>query len=190
MGRPWICVARFPKLDLRKLGPVGGPWPAAKLVTRHLFQGKVSQRATPRWIVIFELRFELHHSLWNEELFQGGDSDFVHALNECPPKWGLTHVMKTRMILSYYLGGVPMKMNKTRRAVTISMPKDMAEQYDNLAKRLAKNRSVLFREMFLAYKRQALEKEFREIQTYGAQLARKKGLLTEADVEKLVFEGR
>jgi predicted DNA-binding protein len=83
-----------------------------------------------------------------------------------------------------------MKMRKTRKALTISMPQDMAEQYDNLAKRLAKNRSVLFREMFLAYKRQALEKEFRDIQTYGAQLARKKGLLTEADVEKLVFEGR
>jgi hypothetical protein len=49
---------------------------------------------------------------------------------------------------------------------------------------------VLFREMFLAYKRQALEKEFRELQRYGAGLARKKGLLTEADVENLVFEGR
>ena len=83
-----------------------------------------------------------------------------------------------------------MKTSKTRKALTISMPQDIAEQYDSLAKRLAKNRSVLFREMFLAYKRQALEKEFQDIQTYGARLARKKGLLTEADVEKLVFEGR
>jgi len=81
-------------------------------------------------------------------------------------------------------------MKKTRTAVTISMPQDMAEEYDKLAKRLAKNRSVLFREMFLAYKRQALEKEFRELQKYGTGLARKKGFLTEADVEKLVFEGR
>ena len=83
-----------------------------------------------------------------------------------------------------------MKTSKTRKALTISMPQDIAEQYDSLAKRLAKNRSVLFREMFLAYKRQALEKEFQDIQIYGARLARKKGLLTEADVEKLVFEGR
>jgi len=81
-------------------------------------------------------------------------------------------------------------MKKTRTAVTISMPEDMAEEYDKLAKRLAKNRSVLFREMFLAYKRQAQEKEFRELQRYGSGLARKKGLLTEADVERLVFEGR
>ena len=81
-------------------------------------------------------------------------------------------------------------MKKPRTAVTISMPQDMAEDYDKLARRLAKNRSVLFREMFLTYKRQAMKKEFRELQRYGASLARKKGLLTEADVEKLVFEGR
>jgi metal-responsive CopG/Arc/MetJ family transcriptional regulator len=81
-------------------------------------------------------------------------------------------------------------MKKTRTAVTISMPQDMAQEYDKLARKLAKNRSVLFREMFLTYKKQAMEKEFRELQRYGAGLARKRGLLTEADVEKLVFGGR
>ena len=83
-----------------------------------------------------------------------------------------------------------MKMNKTRAAVTISMPQDMAEEYDKLAKRLAKNRSVLFREMFLAYKRQNLKEEFQGLQTYGTALAKKKGVFTESDVENLVFEGR
>lgn len=82
------------------------------------------------------------------------------------------------------------KTKRTRRAVTISMPHDMAEEYDSLARRLAKNRSVLFREMFLAYKRQNLKEEFRELQTYGVDLAQKKGIFTESDVEKLVFEGR
>jgi hypothetical protein len=53
------------------------------------------------------------------------------------------------MILSYYFGGFSMKMNKKRSAVTISMPKDMAEEYDKLAKRLAKNRSALFRSAFV-----------------------------------------
>ena len=83
-----------------------------------------------------------------------------------------------------------MKTKKTRAALTISMPQDMAEEYDRLAKRLAKNRSVLFREMFLAFKKRQLKEEFRELQTYGAGLARKKGVFTESDVEKLVFEGR
>lgn len=83
-----------------------------------------------------------------------------------------------------------MKMKKTRAAVTISMPQDMAEEYDKLSKRLAKNRSVLFREMFLAYKKQNLKEEFRDLQTYGGALAQKRRLFTESDVEKLVFEGR
>ena len=83
-----------------------------------------------------------------------------------------------------------MKIKNRRAAVTISMPQDMAEEYDRLAKRLAKNRSVLFREMFLAYKKQQFKEEFRELQTYGAGLAQQKGVFTESDVEKLVFEGR
>ena len=68
-----------------------------------------------------------------------------------------------------------MKTKKTRAAVTISMPQDMAEEYDKLAKRLAKNRSVLFREMFLTYKRQNLKEEFQELQTYGTAWLKKKG---------------
>ena len=83
-----------------------------------------------------------------------------------------------------------MKIKKKRAAITISMPQDIAQEYDNLAKRLAKNRSVLFREMFLAYKRQVLKEEFRELQTYGGALAQERGIFTESDVEKLVFEGR
>jgi metal-responsive CopG/Arc/MetJ family transcriptional regulator len=94
------------------------------------------------------------------------------------------------MILSYNFGGIPMKIRKNRAVVTISMPQDMAEEYDKMAKRLAKNRSMLFREMFLAYKKEYLKKEFRELQKHGAALAQKKGLFTESDVEKLVFEGR
>jgi predicted DNA-binding protein len=83
-----------------------------------------------------------------------------------------------------------MKAKKARVAITISMPQDMAEEYDNLAKSLSKNKSVLFREMFMEYKRQALEKEFRELQAYGSERAHKKELFTESDVEKLVFQGR
>jgi len=83
-----------------------------------------------------------------------------------------------------------MKTKPSRAAVTISMPEDMAKDYENLAKKLAKNKSVLFREMFLAYKRQHLKEEFQELQTYGAEIARQKGILTESDVEKIVFQGR
>jgi metal-responsive CopG/Arc/MetJ family transcriptional regulator len=83
-----------------------------------------------------------------------------------------------------------MKTKKSRIAMTISMPQDMAEEYDKLAKLMSKNKSVLFREMFQTYKRQALEKEFRELQKYGSELGRQRGLFTESDVEKLVYQGR
>ncbi len=102
----------------------------------------------------------------------------------------LTNPLNACMILSYCSGGIRMKMKKTRAAVTISMPQDMAEEYDKLSKRLAKNRSVLFREMFLAYKRQNVKEEFRELQTYGTALGQKRRLFTESDIEKLVFHGR
>ena len=83
-----------------------------------------------------------------------------------------------------------MKSGEKRKAITISMPQDIADEYEKLAKKMAKNRSVLFREMFLAYKRQNLKEEFKELQAYGSELSRQKKIFTESDVEKLVFEGR
>ncbi|MBW2285580.1 MAG: ribbon-helix-helix protein, CopG family [Deltaproteobacteria bacterium] len=79
---------------------------------------------------------------------------------------------------------------KKRAAITISMPQEMADEYDNLSRLLSKNRSVLFREMFHLFKKQILENEFKELQAYGALRTRKDGLFSESDVEKLVFEGR
>ena len=55
------------------------------------------------------------------------------------------------------------------------MPRNMSEEYDKLARRLAKNRSALFREMFVTYKRQYLKEEFRELQTYGTAWFKKEG---------------
>jgi hypothetical protein len=83
-----------------------------------------------------------------------------------------------------------MKTKKTRIAMTISMPENIAEEYENLARVMSKNKSVLFREMFQIYKEQALEKEFRDLQKYGTDMGRKKGFFSESDIEKLVFQGR
>ena len=81
-------------------------------------------------------------------------------------------------------------MKRRRRAITISLPPEVAEEYEKLARKEAKNRSQLFREMLQFYKKFVLEQEFLELQRYGATLARKKGILTEEDVERLVFEDR
>ena len=73
-------------------------------------------------------------------------------------------------------------MKRRRVAMTISIPPEIAKDYEWLAQKEAKNRSQLFRDMFLLYKEQALEKEFFELQRYGAKLAKLEGILTEKDV--------
>ena len=81
-------------------------------------------------------------------------------------------------------------MKPKRVPLTVSLPPELAREFDTLAKDEAKNKSQLFREMFRTYQQRRVEQEFFALQRYGARQARKKGLLTEADVEALVFKHR
>lgn len=81
-------------------------------------------------------------------------------------------------------------MSHKRVPLTVSLPPNLARKFDRLARAEAKNKSQLFRDMFQTYQQRRLEEEFFELQRYGARQARKKGILTEADVEALVFQGR
>jgi metal-responsive CopG/Arc/MetJ family transcriptional regulator len=81
-------------------------------------------------------------------------------------------------------------MKHSRVPVTVSLPSNLAENFDRLAKAEAKNKSQLFREMLTVYEQRRREEQFHELQRYGTKKARKKSVLTEADVEKLVFQGR
>lgn len=81
-------------------------------------------------------------------------------------------------------------MKRTRVPITVSLPSNLAESFERLANAEAKNKSQLFRDMLTAYERRRREGQFHELQRYGAKQVRKKGVLTEADVEKLVFQGR
>jgi len=81
-------------------------------------------------------------------------------------------------------------MARRRAAITISLPPEIAEDYERIAQKEAKNKSQLFRDMFALYKKEAAEQEFFGLQRYGSKLARGKGILTEKDVERIVFEGR
>ena len=81
-------------------------------------------------------------------------------------------------------------MKPKRVPLTVSLPPDLARDFDKLAKDEAKNKSQLFREMFRRYQQWRVEQEFLDLQRYGARQARKKGILTEADVEALVFKHR
>lgn len=81
-------------------------------------------------------------------------------------------------------------MPSKRVPLTVSLPADLARKFGKLAEGEAKNKSQLFRDMFRAYQQRRREEAFFELQRYGARQARKKKILTEADVEALVFQGR
>jgi hypothetical protein len=73
--------------------------------------------------------------------------------------------------------------------MTISLPPDIAREYEDMAKQKGETKSQLFREMFTIYRQEKLEDEFFRLQKYGAKRA-KEMKLTEKDVERLIFEGR
>lgn len=81
-------------------------------------------------------------------------------------------------------------MKSTRVPITVSLTSHLAENFERLAKAEAKNKSQLFRDMLTAYEQRRREERFYELQRYGVKQARKNKILTESDVDKLVFEGR
>jgi predicted transcriptional regulator len=81
-------------------------------------------------------------------------------------------------------------MGRGRVAVTISVPAEVAADYDRLARATAKDRGRLFQEMLALYRQRQEEAALRRLQRYGRRKARERGILTERDVERLVFEDR
>lgn len=78
---------------------------------------------------------------------------------------------------------------RKRVAMTISVPPDVAEEYEKIAGEKGETKSQLFRDMFSLYRREKLEEEFYGLQRYGARQARKLKL-NEKDIERVVFRGR
>ena len=76
------------------------------------------------------------------------------------------------------------------RVVTVSLPPDLADEFDRIADREQRTRSELFREMLRAYRVQREIAEFEALQRYGAERARSAGVLTEEDVLSIVAEER
>jgi len=78
---------------------------------------------------------------------------------------------------------------RKRVAMTVSLPPDIAQEYEEIAKLKGETKSQLFRDMFNLYRQEKLEDEFFRLQKYGAKKA-KEMKLTEKDIERLIFEGR
>ena len=81
-------------------------------------------------------------------------------------------------------------MGRTAKTIGFSVPPEVKKEIDTLAKKEGMTKSELFREMIRAYKQLQREKEFFAIQKKISSRARREGLLTEEEIEKIVLEGR
>jgi metal-responsive CopG/Arc/MetJ family transcriptional regulator len=79
---------------------------------------------------------------------------------------------------------------RTTKKTTISLPPELADEVNRLAKAENKTKSQLFRDMFAVYKEYVAEKEWQEIFRYGKETAERLGITSEEDIERIVNEVR
>ena len=81
-------------------------------------------------------------------------------------------------------------MARKTKILGFSVPPHLADEYERMAAREGKTRSELFREMVAVYRQKRDEEELYRLQQRMSRAARKRGALTERDVERIVFEDR
>ncbi len=77
-------------------------------------------------------------------------------------------------------------MSRTTRVLAVSLPPEVAREFDRLAEREGRNRSELFREMLRVYRVYLETQTFESLQRYGASRAARAGIYTEADVRRAI----
>jgi hypothetical protein len=83
-----------------------------------------------------------------------------------------------------------MVMARKTSVLGFSVSPSLAKEYERLAEREGTTKSDLFRRMVTTYKAEREEEEFVALQRRMARRARKTGVLTEEEVERIVFEDR
>jgi len=81
-------------------------------------------------------------------------------------------------------------MSRSTKVVGFSISRELAVEYEELTARAKTTKSELFRRMVETYKAKLEEEEFFRVQRRMAGKARKKGVFTEREVERIVFEDR
>ena len=81
-----------------------------------------------------------------------------------------------------------MKQTRVSKTATISLPPQLFRDALTMAKTRGMTTSELFREAFRRYQRE--EQSWNELLGYGQRQAKKVGIRTEADVERLIDESR
>jgi hypothetical protein len=71
---------------------------------------------------------------------------------------------------------------------TISLPPDLAEEAENIAREEGKTLSAVIQDSLRLRRRQRLAGELRDIQGYWSARAKEKGILTEEDLARYLEE--
>ncbi|MGQ0666326.1 MAG: ribbon-helix-helix protein, CopG family [Nitrospiraceae bacterium] len=81
-------------------------------------------------------------------------------------------------------------MSRKTAVLGFSVTPEIAAEYEKLTARQKTTKSELFRRMVEAYKDRLAEEEFFALQRKMTRRARRRGLLTEQAVSRIVFEDR
>lgn len=81
-------------------------------------------------------------------------------------------------------------MARKTAVLVFSVSPTLAKEYEQLAEREGTTKSDLFRRMVDTYKAEREEQEFFALQRKMVRRTRKHGVLTEEEVERIVFENR
>ncbi|MDI6892809.1 MAG: ribbon-helix-helix protein, CopG family [Actinomycetota bacterium] len=81
-------------------------------------------------------------------------------------------------------------MGRVTKTLTVSLPPQIFEEVERLAKQERKTKSELFRDMLNIYEDYLDEKRWRRLRRLGRETAKRLNITSEEDIEKLVHEAR
>jgi metal-responsive CopG/Arc/MetJ family transcriptional regulator len=79
---------------------------------------------------------------------------------------------------------------RSSKVLSVSVPPELARDFEAIAEAEGRNRSELFREMLRVYSAYREVGQFETLQRYGAARARAVGASSEEDVARLIAEVR
>ncbi|MBW3578589.1 MAG: ribbon-helix-helix domain-containing protein [Actinobacteria bacterium] len=79
---------------------------------------------------------------------------------------------------------------RASKVLSVSVPPDLARDFERLAEQQGRNKSELFREMLRVYQAYQETGRFEILQRYGAARARGLAIEDEDDVERLIQQAR
>lgn len=81
-------------------------------------------------------------------------------------------------------------MSRVTKTLTVSLPPQVFEEVEKLAKEERKTKSELFRDMIRIYEDYLDERRWRRLRRLGRETAKKLNITSEEDIERLVHEAR